>query len=90
MLLDTNTLIYHLRGMLDPPLGAGEYFASIISEIELLSYPDLSADEETGILQMLAQDVYVMQIDPEVKSEAISLRRTHKLKLHDAIILRTA
>jgi hypothetical protein len=45
-LLDTNAALYFLGGRLSEPLPAAQYFASVITEIELLSYPTLDASGE--------------------------------------------
>jgi hypothetical protein len=37
------------------PLPSGQYFVSVITEIELLSYPSLSSDEETQIRDFLTK-----------------------------------
>ncbi len=37
--LDTNAILYLLGGKLAGTLPVGEYFISLISEMELLSYP---------------------------------------------------
>ncbi len=50
ILLDTNVVLYLLGGRLANPLPSGEYFVSVISEIELLSYPSLSLEEEIEIV----------------------------------------
>ncbi|PHM10709.1 PIN domain nuclease, partial [Nostoc sp. 'Peltigera malacea cyanobiont' DB3992] len=42
ILLDTNVVLYFLGGRLVNPLPSGEYFISVITEIELLSDPSLS------------------------------------------------
>lgn len=42
ILLDTNIVLYFLGGKLANPLPSGQYFVSVITEIELLSYPSLS------------------------------------------------
>jgi hypothetical protein len=39
--LDTNAILYLLGGKLVQPLGPALYFVSVISEMELLSYPSL-------------------------------------------------
>ena len=41
-LLDTNAALYLLDGRLAMPLEAGPYYVSVVSEMELLSYPDLT------------------------------------------------
>lgn len=43
ILLDTNVVLYFLGGRLMNPLPSGQYFVSVITEIELLSYPSLSS-----------------------------------------------
>lgn len=62
---------------------------SFITEMELLSYPHLSSEEETNVRAFLAS-VEVSELSPETKARAIDLRREHGLKLPDAIICATA
>ena len=88
-LLDTNTALYLLGGRLAEPLPAGEYFISVITEIELLSYPSLEARHERQI-QGFLNEVVIVDLNSEVKQVAIKLRRAHRLKLPDAIIAATA
>jgi len=47
--LDTNAVLYLLGGKLAEALPAARYFVSVITEIELLSYPLLDAEEESQI-----------------------------------------
>jgi predicted nucleic acid-binding protein len=89
LLLDTNAVLYVLGGQLAEPLPAGRYFASVITEIELLSYPSLDADEERHIRRLLST-ITLVGLTQEVKDTAIQLRRDHTLKLPDAIIVATA
>ncbi|MGH9397948.1 MAG: hypothetical protein ACRD18_13995 [Terriglobia bacterium] len=44
--LDTNAILYLLGGRLAQPLPPGFYFASVITEMELLSYPSLDTAAE--------------------------------------------
>ena len=53
-LLDTNAIIYLIGGRLAAPLPAGHYSFSVISEIELLSFSGLSAEDEQKIGELLA------------------------------------
>ena len=53
-LLDTNAIIYLIGGRLATPLPAGHYSFSVISEIELLSFSGLSAEDEQKIGELLA------------------------------------
>ncbi len=89
MLLDTNIVLYLLGGRLADPLPSGRYFVSVISEIELLSYPNLNSDEERQIRNFLS-DITVVGIDDNIKELAIILRKNYRLRLPDAIIVATA
>ena len=88
-LVDTNIFILLFNDGLAEPLPDGEVVCSVITEMELLSFPDITPSEETLIRKMLS-DMTVYDIDPAVKEEAIRLRRTSKLKLPDAIVAATA
>lgn len=63
---------------------------SVITEIELLSFPKLTASQEKEIRRMLAETIRTVGISDSVKRHAIGLRRDTKLKLPDAIITATA
>ena len=67
----------------------GLYHVSIITEMELLSYPNLSQTEEQQVQNFLAQ-LLIVGIDDLIKDMAIVLRKQHRLKLPDAIIAATA
>jgi predicted nucleic acid-binding protein len=88
-LLDTNIALYLLGGRLVKPLPVGDFYMSIISEMELLSYPSLSRDEALRIQDFLSQ-VTLIGLSDEVKTMAIALRKKYRLKLPDAIICATA
>lgn len=87
--LDTNIALYYLGGRLLDPLPGGLYYTSIITEMELLSYPNLNPAEEQQIQNFLAQ-IFVIGIDESIKNTAIALRKQYRLKLPDAIITATA
>jgi predicted nucleic acid-binding protein len=89
IVIDTNIALYHLGGRLTAPLPSGLYHASIITEMELLSYPNLSQAEEEEIQNFLTQ-LLLISIDEPIKLMAIALRKQHRLKLPDAIIAATA
>ena len=44
--LDTNAVIYLQKGLLTENLPTGEYFISVISEMELLSFGGLDAAQQ--------------------------------------------
>lgn len=53
-LLDTNVALYLLGGKLAAPFPEGEYGVSVITEMELLSWPSLTKEEETRVDAFLA------------------------------------
>ncbi len=87
--LDTNAVIYLQKGSLAEPLPVGRYYLSVITEIELLSFPGLSRDQEQALHAFL-DDVTVVTVGDEIKNRAIRLRRRYRLKVPDAIIVATA
>jgi len=87
--LDTNAILYLLGGKLAQTLPVGQYFISVISEMELLSYPSLDESAKAKIEGFLSE-VTVVGLTEKVKSLAIRLRRQHSLKLPDAIVAATA
>lgn len=89
IVLDTNAVLYFLGGRLREPLPPARCYISIITEIELLSYPLLSAESEAEIYDFLA-DVTVIDLSQEIKRATINLRRQYRFKLPDAVIVATA
>ncbi len=89
ILLDTNIVLYFFGGRLLNPLPSGQYFISVITEIELLSYPSLHLKEETQIIDFLNK-ITIIGIDSNIKNFTITFRKQYKLKLPDAIIAATA
>lgn len=88
-LLDTNIVIYLVNGRLAYPLTDGRYSISIISEIELLSFSGISAEEEQKIRDLLLLLDRVHLTDA-VRDEAIRLRRKYRLNFPDSIIAASA
>jgi predicted nucleic acid-binding protein len=87
--LDTNTILYLLGGRLAKPLPTGQYFISVISEMELLSYPLLDESAQSKI-EGFFSEITIIGLSESVKKLAILLRREHQLKLPDAIVAATA
>ena len=87
--LDTNAILYLLGGKLAKPLPASEFFVSVISEMELLSYPSIDDAALTQVHTFLSE-LTVVGLTEDIRDLAISLRRRHKLKLPDAIVAATA
>lgn len=90
-LLDTNIILYLLRGNSDLAdlLSSNEIFISVITEMELLSYPEITEAERLQI-QNLILDIEVVPFDNDIKGQAILYRISYRLKLPDAIIAASA
>jgi len=88
-LLDTNILLYHMGARLLDRIPAGNQSISVMTEIELLSYPSIAPAEEQLISKLLA-NIQVVELSEPIKHEAIRVRKAHRLKLPDAIIVASA
>jgi len=63
ILLDTNTVLYLLGGKISTDfLPEGVYYISFITELELLSYPNISETESNTIQQ------FINGIDEQIKN----------------------
>ncbi|WP_167882175.1 type II toxin-antitoxin system VapC family toxin [Leptospira levettii] len=88
-LLDTNAIIYIQKGMVKESLPDNDVSLSIISRIELLSFPDLSSTDKSFLNDFLSNfDVVPLSLD--VERVTIEMRTKHKLKIPDAIICASA
>ena len=87
--LDTNILIYLLEGRLQGELPTSGLCVSVITEIELLSYDQLTETQEVRIRDLIAR-LTVIGLTPQVKEAAIRLRKATRLTIPDAIIAATA
>ena len=88
-LLDTNIFILLFNDRLACELPTENLASSIITEMELLSFPELDPNEEK-IIRSYLKLLHIHNIDNEVKNETIHLRREYRLALPDAIIASTA
>lgn len=66
-----------------------QYAYSSITRMEALGFPAITAEEETAIDGLLGCLTH-LAISSEVETTTIRLRRRHKIKLPDAIIVATA
>ena len=91
LLVDTNIILYLLHGdqRVKELLDGENIHLSFITELELLSYPELSDSEEKEIIVLLEMSV-IHDINSQVKKNCIQLRKKYSLKLPDAIIASTA
>ena len=89
-LLDTNTILYLLNGnKCVTPYLKGHFYYSIITEMELLSFSELTDTDENNI-KLLLSICENINITVEIKNLTILLRKKYKIKLPDAIIAATA
>lgn len=93
-LIDTNILIYFLQGekvavSFFKKIMEDDLCISLINKIEVLSFPDLSEDEERDINQFLLNFV-TLNVDNLIAEETIRIRKKYRLKLGDALICATS
>lgn len=93
---DTNIFIYHLND--DPKvrsyfnlnfLAKNQIYFSIITEIELLSFPKLTANDFEAISSLLKKFTK-LNLTEEVKDKAIEIKKYSKSRLADSIIAASA
>ncbi len=90
-LLDTNAVVGLLKGnaSLIQTLQAATWVGiSVITELEFLSFPDLSTTDES-LFQQFKSRVEVIDLqasDDKLLTRIIEIRRSGKVKLPDAII----
>jgi predicted nucleic acid-binding protein len=91
IVLDTNILLYFLNGDFNVRHFFNDYnpIISFITELELLSAPEMSLHEKIFIENLL-KDVTVIKYTDEHKEDIIKLRAGRKLKLPDSIIVSLA
>ncbi|MDP2784381.1 MAG: type II toxin-antitoxin system VapC family toxin [Sulfurimicrobium sp.] len=82
---DTNALIYLLDNRLAEPFPSGQYGYSVITEIELLSWPKMQPDKEQSCRELLVT-MHRIELDAPIRETTITLRREHCMKLPDALI----
>lgn len=89
--LDTNIVLQLLNGdvVLAGIVNDKALYISFITEMELLSYSKLTADEEQKVRDFL-QDCYIVEMNHPLKLSAIKIRREHSVKLPDSIIAATS
>jgi predicted nucleic acid-binding protein len=90
-LLDTNAILYILAGdeTLADFLFNKELIISIITEMELLSYKNITSKEQETIKNFIS-DFTIINIDEKIKLNTIEVKKTSSMKLPDSIIAATA
>ena len=94
--LDTNVIIYYLKGdaavvsFFDSLLGKDiSFYASTITELELLSFSTLAPSEQNLIKELLAT-ISIIPVDSQIARLAAAVRRISHAKIPDSIIAATA
>ena len=92
--LDTNIIIDYLNGQeelrpLSEQIASGIGFVSVITRMELFTFPGLTQEGELRLKSFLA-DLIVVPLNDEVEQAGIAIRRDTRLKLPDAIVAATA
>jgi len=92
-LIDSNAVSDFLDGLLPPKgrslLSKVEPFISIVTQIEVFSYKELSGENKRK-LTFFVDNATVFEVDELVALKTIALRLNYKIKLADAIIAATA
>ncbi len=91
LFLDTNIILYLLNGdkTLAELLHGRQIYISVITELELLSYTEITAEEETVVKEFI-DGCKTIDLNDDIKHTAIYLRKKYKNKLPDSIIMATA
>ncbi|NUM61971.1 MAG: type II toxin-antitoxin system VapC family toxin [Ignavibacteriaceae bacterium] len=89
---DTNLFIYYLNGNLHVEkfftsefLSSNNVYYSIITEIELLSFPKLT-DNEINSIKSFLNGFIKINLNEDIKDKTIAIRKKHKAGLGDSII----
>ena len=86
-LIDTNVIIDNLGNKLPKKakefLIANEAIASVVSKIEVLGWPNASA-EQLNPVYLLMEMVSILPIDEKVIERTIAIRQKKKISLGDA------
>ena len=89
-LLDTNILVYALKGISSViPYFDENCFVSVITEIEITGVAGLEK-KELSVRQSAVDFCTVIPLTTAIKNEAIRLKQQFRIKLPDAVIAATA
>jgi len=91
IVLDTNIILYLLDGNqeLAHLLNGMELFISIISEIELLGYQNITEIEKVKV-KLFLSECQIIPLHTEIKENCIELKQKYKIKTPDAIVASTS
>lgn len=88
---DTSLIINLFNGVneVQELIAGRSLFVSIITEIEVLSFPNITAKDSKLIKDFLSE-CYIIDIESAIKDITINIRSQYKVKLPDAVIAATA
>jgi predicted nucleic acid-binding protein len=91
ILIDTNIALYLLGGdeRIADLLNGKRVFASFITEIEVLSYSEITEEEESKLKEFF-NEVTIIGWNDAIRASTIKLKKNYKIKLPDAIISATS
>lgn len=91
IVIDTSLIINLFNGVeeVQALITGRNLFVSVISEIEVLSFPGL-APAAKQLLKAFLSECYIVDIEPNIKELTIDIRSKSKIKLPDAVIAATA
>ncbi|MDB5118143.1 MAG: twitching motility protein PilT [Mucilaginibacter sp.] len=91
IVIDTSFIINLFNGIAEVQelITNRNLFVSVISEIEVLSFPNLK-DTDRALLKNFLSECYIVDIEPAIKDITIDIRTNYKTKLPDAVIAATA
>ena len=89
--VDTNIILYFLKGEKEvvEMISDKELVISFITELELLSFPEISTSS-TRIIKGFLRNCLIIDINQHIKNLTIEIRKKNKLKLPDSIIAATS
>jgi predicted nucleic acid-binding protein len=91
IVVDTSLIINLFNGVneVQELITGRDLFVSIISEIEVLSFPNITVTD-SELLKVFLSECYIVDIEPAIKDITIAIRSKFKIKLPDAVIAATA
>ncbi|MEP6712893.1 MAG: type II toxin-antitoxin system VapC family toxin [Ferruginibacter sp.] len=91
LVLDTNIVLYLLAGdkTVAEFLQGKQGYISFITELELIGYHEITTKELQQVRNFL-EDCTIIELNEEIKSIYINLRKKYRVKLGDAVAAATA
>lgn len=78
-----------LQTIANKNIQSSECAISVVNRLEVLGYANITPDDER-CLNVFLENFYKINVNLAIENKVIELRKHHKIKLPDAIILATA